>query len=156
MLVIPRGRRGAPRLPAWPRYGPQPPTCSSRSGRAGALLHMPRGRSRHLDSVQTGRFRMRVTLVVLVALVVLVGAVDGARAEETPRMGGVLKVATIGEPPTLDIPMSTATQVFEIMWHVNEGLFTYDRNWNPIPHLAESYTLTDGARRYTIALRRGV
>ena len=68
----------------------------------------------------------------------------------------VLKVATIGEPPTLDIPMSTAMQVFEIMWHVNEGLFTYDRNWNPIPHLAESYTLTDGARRYTIALRRGV
>jgi len=59
----------------------------------------------------------------------------------------VLKVATIGEPPTLDIPMSTAMQVFEIMWHVNEGLF---------PHLAESDTLTDCARRYTIALRRGV
>src|SRR5207249_1829652 len=53
-------------------------------------------------------------------------------------------------------PHEPATQVFEIMWHVNEGLFTYDRNWNPIPHLAESYTLTDGARRYTIALRRGV
>ena len=35
-------------------------------------------------------------------------------------MGGVLKVASIGEPPTLDIPMSTATLVYEIMWHVNE------------------------------------
>ena len=39
-------------------------------------------------------------------------------------MGGVLKVASIGEPPTLDIPMSTATLVYEIMWHVNESLFT--------------------------------
>ena len=52
---------------------------------------------------------MRVRRVVLVGLVVvLLTAVDGARAEETPRMGGVLKVATIGEPPTLDIAMSTA------------------------------------------------
>jgi peptide/nickel transport system substrate-binding protein len=93
-------------------------------------------------------------VVALLAVFVLAPAV--AHAQETPRMGGVLKVATIGEPPTLDIPMSTATQVFEIMRHVNEGLFTYDRNWNPIPHLAQSYTLTDGARRYTIALRRGV
>jgi peptide/nickel transport system substrate-binding protein len=94
--------------------------------------------------------------VVVALLTVLVLGPPVAHAQETPRMGGVLKVATIGEPPTLDIPMSTATQVFEIMWHVNEGLFTYDRSWNPIPHLAESYTLTDGARRYTIALRRGV
>jgi len=79
--------------------------------------------------------------VVVALLTVLVLALPVAHAQETPRMGGVLKVATIGEPPTLDIPMSTATQVFEIMWHVNEGLFTYDRSWNPIPHLAESYTL---------------
>jgi len=55
----------------------------------------------------------------------------------------VLKVASIGEPPTLDIPMSTATLVYEIMWHVNESLLTYDKNFNPVPMLAESWTLAD-------------
>ena len=100
---------------------------------------------------------MRVKPVVLGALVgVLLTAVDGARAEETPRMGGVLKVATIGEPPTLDIAMSTATQVYELMWHASESLFAYDRNFSPIPMLAEAYTVTDRGLRYTITLRRGV
>lgn len=77
-------------------------------------------------------------------------------AQETPRMGGVLKVAAIGEPPTLDIPMSTAVLTYEIMWHVNESLFTYDRGFNPIPLLAESHRVSDGGLRHTIALRRGV
>jgi peptide/nickel transport system substrate-binding protein len=77
-------------------------------------------------------------------------------AQETPRTGGVLKVASIGEPPTLDIPMSTATLVYEIMWHVNESLFTYDKSFTPVPLLAESHTVTDKGLRHVIALRRGV
>src|SRR5258705_11727861 len=82
--------------------------------------------------------------------------VTPAAAQETPRMGGVLKVASIGEPPTLDIPMSTATLVYEIMWPVNESLLTYDKNFNPVPLLAESWTLADKGLRYTIVLRKGV
>jgi peptide/nickel transport system substrate-binding protein len=77
-------------------------------------------------------------------------------AQDTPRMGGVLKVASIGEPPTLDIPMSTATLVYEIMWHVNESLFTYDKGFNPVPLLAESHAVTDKGLRHTITLRKGV
>ena len=46
-------------------------------------------------------------LVLAAVLAVLLLAPD-ARAQEVPRAGGVLKVASIGEPPTLDIPMSTA------------------------------------------------
>jgi peptide/nickel transport system substrate-binding protein len=99
---------------------------------------------------------MRATpLALAVALLTLVAAVPG-HAQETPRMGGVLKVAAIGEPPTLDIAMSTATQVYEIMWHASESLFTYDRNFSPIPMLAEGYTVGDKGLRYTITLRRGV
>ncbi len=98
----------------------------------------------------------RVALAVLVALLVAPPLVRDARAQETPRAGGVLKVATIGEPPTLDIAMSTATSVYETMWHASESLFTYDRNFAPIPMLAEGYTVADKGLRYTIALRRGV
>ena len=97
---------------------------------------------------------MPLTPLALVAI--LIALVSPAAAQETPRMGGVLKVASIGEPPTLDMPMSTATLVYEIMWHVNESLFTYDKAFNPVPLLAESHTVTDKGLRYTIVLRRGV
>ena len=70
---------------------------------------------------------MRVALGLLGLLLLAPGS---GGAQETPRMGGVLKVATIGEAPTLDIPMSTATISYEIMWHVNESLFTYDAGFN--------------------------
>ena len=75
---------------------------------------------------------MTPTFLALAAALVL-ALVPAASAQETPRLGGVLKVASIGEPPTLDIPMSTATLVYEIMWHVNESLFTYDKGFNPDP-----------------------
>jgi hypothetical protein len=42
------------------------------------------------------------------------------------------------------------------MWHVFETLYTFDKDWSPIPHLAEGHTVTDGGRQYTIMLRRGV
>ncbi len=101
---------------------------------------------------------LRWACLGMVAFAVVVGLISApvASAQETPRMGGVLKVASIGEPPTLDIPMSTATLVYEIMWHVNESLFTYDKSFNPVPLLADSWTLTDKGFRYTIVLRRGV
>src|SRR5580765_55569 len=95
----------------------------------------------------------RFPLIVLAASLLFV---TPASAQDTPRMGGVLKVASIGEPPTLDIPMSTATLVYEIMWHVNESLFTYDKSFTPVPLLADSWTLTDKGLKYTINLRKSV
>src|SRR5213592_973462 len=95
-------------------------------------------------------------MAILLSTVVLVLAATGAAAQETPRMGGVLKVAAIGEPPTLDIQATTTVLTYEIMWHVYEPLFTHDRAWNPIPMLAESDAVTDRGLRHTITLRRGV
>src|SRR5262249_51915737 len=59
---------------------------------------------------------------VAVALFPVVAVAPMAHAQETPRMGGVLKVASIGEPPTLDIQATTTTLTYEIMWHVYEPL----------------------------------
>ena len=97
----------------------------------------------------------RVAIAGLVVLVLL-GIGAPAPAQDTPRMGGVLKAAMIGEPPSLDLHSTTAVITQQITWHVYETLFTYDRNYNPIPMLAEGHTVADGGRRYTIALRRGV
>ena len=46
---------------------------------------------------------MKRALVLAPTLIVLLATGD-PRAQETPRPGGVLKVATVGEAPTLDIP----------------------------------------------------
>jgi peptide/nickel transport system substrate-binding protein len=75
---------------------------------------------------------------------------------EQPRFGGVLKVAMIGEPPSLDPHSTTANITFQIMSHVFETLYAFDKDWSPVPHLAVGHTVSDGGRRYTIALRKGV
>jgi peptide/nickel transport system substrate-binding protein len=84
------------------------------------------------------------------------GAPEAQPTREQPRFGGVLKVATIGEPPSLD-PHSSPSLVTSIpMWHVFETLFTFDPDFKPIPLLAEGHALADGGRRCTITLRKGV
>src|SRR2546430_6942536 len=99
---------------------------------------------------------MLVKALAGIALSLIAVASPAVHAQETPRMGGVLKVAIVGEPPSLDIPMTTATLTYELMWHVNESLFAYDKNFLPIPHLAEGDQITDKGLRHTITLRKGV
>jgi peptide/nickel transport system substrate-binding protein len=101
---------------------------------------------------------MIVTLLVAVALLssAITASPAAAQPAETPRTGGVLKAAMIGEPPSLDLHWTTAVITQQISWHVFEGLYTYDRSFVPIPMLAEGHTTSDGGRRYTITLRKGV
>src|SRR5216684_1772638 len=95
---------------------------------------------------------MKVALAVLLSLV----TVSPALAQDQPRMGGVLKVAMIGEPPSLDLHTTTAVITQQIMWHVFETLFTYDKQYNAVPLLVDTHTVTDKDRTYTFQLRRGV
>ena len=48
--------------------------------------------------------RMKALRLATLTLAWALALAASAAAQETPRMGGVLKVAAIGEPPTLDIP----------------------------------------------------
>src|SRR6185369_5173088 len=93
--------------------------------------------------------------LMLVALVLSFFAMP-ALAQETPRPGGVLKAAMIGEPPSLDLHWTTAVITQQITWHIYETLYTYDKNLQPVPMLAESHAVADGGRRYTITLRKNV
>src|SRR5215468_7481224 len=98
---------------------------------------------------------MLIRVVALLSLLTLV-SLPGAFAQDQPRMGGVLKAGLIGEAPTLDLHATTAVITQQITWHMYETLYTYDKNLNPIPMLAEGHTVTDNGRRYTITLRKGV
>jgi peptide/nickel transport system substrate-binding protein len=99
-------------------------------------------------------FRLSCALLVLAGLVALL--VAPADTQPAPKRGGALKVALVGEPPTLDMHMTTAVITREIMLNVVETLFTMDAKYQPVPLLAESHEALDGARRHVIRLRKGV
>ncbi|HSB81864.1 MAG TPA: ABC transporter substrate-binding protein [Candidatus Methylomirabilis sp.] len=101
--------------------------------------------------------RSRVICILLLgaSLAVAAGAPVPALAQ-TPRPGGTLRVATIGEPPSLDTHFPTGIIAMSIGQHIFEGLFTLDKDFRPIPMLAESYSTADGGRRAIIKLRKGV
>ncbi len=98
--------------------------------------------------------------LVALSLIALLSSATALNAQlpsrEQPRFGGVLKVAMIGEPPSLDPQRSNAGITLGIMRHVFEALYTPDKDWSPIPHLAEGHTVSDGGRQHTITLRKGV
>jgi hypothetical protein len=70
-----------------------------------------------------------------------------------PKRGGILRVAMIGEPPSLDAHMTTATITREIGAQIFETLYTLDGRFETVPHLAEGHEVQDGGKRYVIRLR---
>ena len=82
-------------------------------------------------------------------------AVARARQEEgTP--GGTLRVALVGEPPTLDEHQTTAVIVADITYAMYETLYTYDVDYQPIPLLVDTYTPSDDGLTHTLKLREGI
>ncbi len=98
--------------------------------------------------------RSGVSLLLVVGLVAMTGL--EARAQ-TPKKGGVLKVAVLGDPPTLDSHWTTANFVEIITQHIYESLYTLDQNYQPIPVLAEALpAVSADGLTYTIKLRQGI
>lgn len=92
---------------------------------------------------------------LLLAGAVALATMCGAQAE--PNRGGVITMATIGEPPTLDPMTSTADLVGIITQHIFETLFTFDQNWTVVPLLAAAMPeVSEDGTVYTIKVREGV
>lgn len=97
---------------------------------------------------------MRQTFTTLLrgaafALIAGLGPITSASAD-------TLRYATIGEPPSLDVQMGTATIASTIGQHMFETLYAFDSSYNPQPLLASGETLEDGGRTIIITLREGV
>jgi len=97
--------------------------------------------------------KMPLITVVLVSLMVI-GCCVAAAEEE--RFGGTLRVAIIGEPTGLDMFHAYGVNSWKIFQHIVEPLFEYDAEWQPVPHLLDSYTAEDNNTRYILNLRKGV
>jgi peptide/nickel transport system substrate-binding protein len=97
---------------------------------------------------------MLVGLITLSLLCLLTSPV--VAGEKAPKAGGSLKIAWVGEPPTLDIHKSTTTSTRRLAWHMFERLFTFDEQYNLIPELAEGYDVSPDGKTYTVRIRKGV
>lgn len=73
-----------------------------------------------------------------------------------PIKGGILKVATIGNAPTLDIHLTTTTLAEQVTFNLYETLFALDSKFKPQPMLADSFTWENGNKTLVIKLRQGV
>jgi peptide/nickel transport system substrate-binding protein len=97
---------------------------------------------------------MKKSVLALISFAALAGASSLVMAQTTD---GVLTVATIGEPPTLDVMQTPTDIVLTIDQHIFETLYTYDAEWKSVPLLAAGQpTISEDGLTYRIPLRAGV
>ena len=93
----------------------------------------------------------------LSALLFVVLSLAGFAAAQQQDAGSVLRIATVGEPPTLDSTSTTANISATIAQHMFETLYTYDENWDIVPMLADDLPqISDDGLTLTIPLRTDV
>src|SRR5262245_47592397 len=120
----------------------------------GHLTVANRGRAKATRRCDMGILR-KLRLLGLVLLPAL--ALGIAADAQTPRKGGILRVANLGEPPTLDAHWTTATLTEVLTNHLYEGLYALDEGYRPTPMLAEALpTVSPDGLTYAIRLRQGV
>lgn len=95
------------------------------------------------------------SFLMLAAATMALGVAPNAMADG--QKGGILTIATVGEPPTLDQMTSPTDIVIMITQHIFETLYTFDAAWQPKPLLASALpTISADGLSYTIPLRQGV
>jgi peptide/nickel transport system substrate-binding protein len=92
-----------------------------------------------------GRFMKIAVFLVLVMVTV------GAASAQT-----VLRYATIAEPPSLDQQVLTSDQATTIAQHVFEGLYTFNKSYDPVPMLVDKESISADGKTVTLTLRQGV
>src|SRR5262249_26229056 len=86
----------------------------------------------------------------------LPGLPVSARAQDPPRRGGEIRVATYGDPGTLDPHITTDVPALRIRNQVCETLITWDAQTKESPMLADSWENSADGTVWTFKLRRGV
>lgn len=79
-----------------------------------------------------------------------------AMAQETPVRGGVLNSIVQPEPPTLMLGLNQQGPTQTVAGKIYQGLLTYDQKLNPMPSLAESWTVSPDGLTYTFKLFQNV
>lgn len=99
--------------------------------------------------------RMRRYVVAAAALVAL-GQAPPSGAQEQPRRGGELRVASYGDPGTLDPHITTLVPALRDRNQFCETLIAWDAQGREAPMLADSWESAPDGLTWTFRLRRGV
>jgi peptide/nickel transport system substrate-binding protein len=86
----------------------------------------------------------------------LLGGIALAALMAAPVSAQTLRYATIGEPPSLDVQMGTATLASTISQHMFETLYAFDAAAAPQPFLVTGETISDDGKTIVLTLREGV
>jgi peptide/nickel transport system substrate-binding protein len=81
---------------------------------------------------------------------------DVSEEADSDRYGGELRVALVGEPPTFDIHLTTATLGTHMLMHIYEPLFTWDEDFQVVPDLVDTHEVSDDGLLNTVHLRQGI
>lgn len=73
-----------------------------------------------------------------------------------PKYGGTLKVAVPAFPVDYDPPVCRSTSSNIVTQQVFEGLFVVDNNSEIVPHLVESWNVSEDGKIFTFYLRKGI
>jgi peptide/nickel transport system substrate-binding protein len=97
-------------------------------------------------------------LLLAVVMLVGLGAVSPALAEDKPRRGGMLRVALAGDPPSLDMHQEQTFMVTIPMSPAYNTLVMFDPHGYPnvIGDVAKSWTVSEDRMTYTFTLHEGV
>jgi peptide/nickel transport system substrate-binding protein len=99
----------------------------------------------------------RWTALVALALgLLLATSLAAPSMAQQPRRGGSLRIAHIGEPPTLDWHWSSGAIVSHILNNIYEAPVAMDSKFQIHPMLADKIEVSANRLTYTFRLRRGV
>jgi len=99
----------------------------------------------------SGKQRLRTGAGLLFAALLA-----AATACQMPRDPDTLIVNIATEPPTLDPAKATDHVSFNVIANLMSGLVEYDRDYRPVPGMAERWEVLDGGHRYVFHLREGL
>src|SRR6202043_1479948 len=91
---------------------------------------------------------------IVLALVLTCGA-SFALAQQ-PKMGGVINAVIQPEPPGLMLAMIQNGPTQMVAGNIYEGLLRYSPKLEPLPGLAESWTVSEDGKVYAFKLRKDV
>lgn len=91
----------------------------------------------------------------LAVAVVTALALTGAHAQ-APKEGGTLNLIVQPEPATVNLGLSKLGPVSFVGSKIYEGLITLSPKLDPVPRLAESWTISPDGKTYTFKLRQNV
>lgn len=101
-------------------------------------------------------FLVNLILLGLILGPLFISSTNVVNSASQPLYGGTLIMALSQDPTTMTPNLSTGWPPQQCGWPVYSSLINLDKDFNPIPNLAERWKISNDKKEYIFYLRRGV